>query len=225
MYPSAPPDAYNKFSTGAPPTAPPPAAYQQHRVDMNPARTGAGLTKWSTGLFHCMDDPGNCKSFYFSSSSSSQSLEFRIQISVCLWRFKLTTLHPFVSWRSGLITCICPCITFGQIANIVDKGSCSCISSGMIYGLICASTGMGCLYSCLYRSRLRAEYDLDEGECPDFLVHCCCEHLALCQEYRELKNRGFDLGIGWDANMERQRRGVSGGTVMGAPATPHGMMR
>jgi hypothetical protein len=55
---------------------------------------------------------------------------------------------------------------------------------------------MGCLYSCLYRSRLRAEYDLQEGECPDFLVHCCCEHLALCQEYRELKNRGFDLGIG-----------------------------
>ena len=55
---------------------------------------------------------------------------------------------------------------------------------------------MGCLYSCLYRSRLRAEYDLQEGECPDFLVHCCCEHLALCQEYRELKNRGYDLGIG-----------------------------
>jgi len=55
---------------------------------------------------------------------------------------------------------------------------------------------MGCLYSCLYRSKLRAEYDLGEGECPDFLVHCCCEHLALCQEYRELKNHGFDLGIG-----------------------------
>jgi hypothetical protein len=72
----------------------------------------------------------------------------------------------------------------------------ACIASGLVYGLICASTGMGCLYSCLYRSKLRAEYDLDEGECPDILVHCCCEHLALCQEYRELKNRGFDLGIG-----------------------------
>jgi hypothetical protein len=55
---------------------------------------------------------------------------------------------------------------------------------------------MGCLYSCLYRSRLRAEYDLEEGECPDFLVHCCCEHLALCQEYRELKKRGFDMKLG-----------------------------
>jgi hypothetical protein len=55
---------------------------------------------------------------------------------------------------------------------------------------------MGWLYSCLYRSRLRTQYDLDEGEWPDFLAHCCCEHLALCQEYRDLKNHSFDLGIG-----------------------------
>ncbi|AQK56390.1 cell number regulator 1 [Zea mays] len=189
MYPSAPPDAYNKFSAGAPPTAPPPpAAYQQqqHGANMDTSRPGGGLRKWSTGLFHCMDDPGNC-----------------------------------------LITCLCPCVTFGQVADIVDKGTCPCIASGLVYGLICASTGMGCLYSCLYRSKLRAEYDLDEGECPDILVHCCCEHLALCQEYRELKNRGFDLGIGWEANMDRQRRGVAGGgAVMGAPpAIPLGMIR
>uniref|UniRef100_K3YWT0 Uncharacterized protein n=1 Tax=Setaria italica TaxID=4555 RepID=K3YWT0_SETIT len=83
MYPSAPPDAYNKFTTGAPPTAPPPAAYQQHGANMNPSRPGGALRTWSTGLFHCMDDPGNC-----------------------------------------LITCLCPCITFGQIADIVDKGTC-----------------------------------------------------------------------------------------------------
>lgn len=66
MYPSAPPDAYNKFSAGAPPTAPPPpAAYQQqqHGANMDTSRPGGGLRKWSTGLFHCMDDPGNCKSF------------------------------------------------------------------------------------------------------------------------------------------------------------------
>jgi Cys-rich protein (TIGR01571 family) len=55
---------------------------------------------------------------------------------------------------------------------------------------------MGCLYSCVYRTKMRATYDLDEGECPDFLVHWCCEPCALCQEYRELKNRGFDMGIG-----------------------------
>ncbi|KAL5211807.1 hypothetical protein ABZP36_022654 [Zizania latifolia] len=153
MYPSAPPDAYNKFSAGAPPPAPPPAPYQQQ--PMSAPRPGGGLTRWSTGLFHCMDDPGNC-----------------------------------------LITCLCPCITFGQIADIVDKGTCPCLAGGSLYALICASTAMGCLYSCFYRSKLRAQYDIEEGECPDFLVHCCCEYFALCQEYRELKNRGFDLGIG-----------------------------
>jgi hypothetical protein len=28
------------------------------------------------------------------------------------------------------------------------------------------------------------------------LVHFFCEPCALCQEYRELRNRGFDMGIG-----------------------------
>lgn len=77
MYPSAPPDAYNKFTTGAPPTAPPPAAYQQHGANMNPSRPGGALRTWSTGLFHCMDDPGNCKPpslFFFF---------FRVQSNGC----------------------------------------------------------------------------------------------------------------------------------------------
>jgi Cys-rich protein (TIGR01571 family) len=72
----------------------------------------------------------------------------------------------------------------------------ACAGSGAAYATICAFTGMGCLYSCVYRTKMRAHYDLDEGECPDFLVHWCCEWCALCQEYRELKNRGFDMGIG-----------------------------
>ncbi|KAF7086019.1 hypothetical protein CFC21_093826 [Triticum aestivum] len=187
MYPTTPSDAYDRFSNGPPPTAPPPQQQPTYNHAMNQshhARPAAGLARWSTGLFHCMDDPGNC-----------------------------------------LITCLCPCITFGQIADIVDRGTCSCAGSGAAYAAICATTGMGCLYSCVYRTKMRAHYDLDEGECPDFLVHWCCELCALCQEYRELKNRGFDMGIGWDANMERRNRGVTGGQVMGAPATPVGMMR
>ena len=28
------------------------------------------------------------------------------------------------------------------------------------------------------------------------LVHFCCEFCALCQEYRELRNRGFDMSLG-----------------------------
>ena len=107
-------------------------------------------------------------------------------------------------FSAGCITCFCPCITFGQIAEIVDRGSTSCGASGALYALIAVVTGCGCIYSCFYRSKLRRQYGLAGGSCPDCVVHCCCEGCALCQEYRELKNRGFDLSLGWQGNMERQ---------------------
>ncbi|XP_044488912.1 protein PLANT CADMIUM RESISTANCE 2-like [Mangifera indica] len=133
-------------------------------------------------------------------------------------------------WSSGLchccddvstcfVTCFCPCITFGQIADIVSKGSSPCAASGAIYGLL-AMTGFACLYSCFYRSSLRAQYDLAESPCVDCLVHFFCEACALCQEYRELQDRGFDMGIGWEANMDRQKRGV-----IIAPVVASGMTR
>ncbi|GMN37609.1 hypothetical protein TIFTF001_006954 [Ficus carica] len=133
-------------------------------------------------------------------------------------------------WSSGLchccddpanciVTCCCPCITFGQIAEIVDKGSPSCGSSGTIYGLLLAFTGLSCLYSCIYRSKLRGQLDLEESPCVDCLVHFCCETCALCQEYRELKNRGLDMGIGWEANLRRQQYGVTAAPTVAPPMT------
>ena len=70
----------------------------------------------------------------------------------------------------------------------------ACVENAVLYGLV-SMTGSACLYSCLYRSRLRIQYDLEEEPCGDCLVHFCCETCALCQEYRELNNRGFDMGI------------------------------
>ncbi|MQM09632.1 hypothetical protein Taro_042503 [Colocasia esculenta] len=130
-------------------------------------------------------------------------------------------------WSTGLcdccddvgnccITCFCPCITFGQIAEIIDRGSTSCGASGALYTLILCLTGCSCLYSCFYRSKLRRQYGLAEGSCPDCIVHCCCESCALCQEYRELKNRGFDPVIGWQATMERQGPAVTFPPPVGA---------
>ncbi|KAL6218808.1 hypothetical protein ACLB2K_012017 [Fragaria x ananassa] len=141
-----------------------------------------------------------------------------------------STRHVGGEWSTGLchccddpanclITFFCPCITFGQIAEIVEQGSSSCAQQGTCYGILLATTGLACLYSCFFRSRLRGQYDLEESPCVDCLVHFCCATCALCQEYRELKNRGFDMGIGWEANMERQRRGVTQ-----APVAP-GMTR
>ncbi|KAJ0037634.1 hypothetical protein Pint_22357 [Pistacia integerrima] len=129
-------------------------------------------------------------------------------------------------WSSGLCDCCsdcstccltfwCPCIVFGRIAEIVDKGSSSCGVSGALYFLISALTGCGCFYSCCYRSKMRQQYMLSESPCNDCLVHFCCEGCALVQEYRELKGRGFDMSLGWHGNLERQNRGV----VM-APSAP-----
>ncbi|KAK4258759.1 hypothetical protein QN277_005171 [Acacia crassicarpa] len=119
-----------------------------------------------------------------------------------------------------LVTCFCPCFTFGRIAEIVDKGNPTCGSSGLCYGLL-APTGLACLYSCNYRSRMRAQFELPEAPCMDCFVHFCCEACALCQEYRQLQSYGFDLSLGWEANAERSRR--HGVTV--APGIPPGMMR
>ncbi|KAJ6672300.1 DUF614 FAMILY PROTEIN-RELATED [Salix viminalis] len=108
-------------------------------------------------------------------------------------------------WSSGLCHCC-------------DDPANSCFMSGAVYAIL---MGSACLYSCCYRSKLRGQFDLDEAPCVDCLVHFCCETCALSQEYRELKNRGFDMGIGWEANMVRfQQRGITT-----APFAPPGMTR
>ncbi|PKA56024.1 Protein plant cadmium resistance 2 [Apostasia shenzhenica] len=138
---------------------------------------------------------------------------------------------PPTQWSSGLCDCCddtgsccltfwCPCITFGRIAEIVDRGSTSCGTAGALYMLIAAVTGCQCIYSCSYRSKLRMLYTLPESPCNDCLTHCCCETCALCQAYRELQHRGFDMALGWHGNMERMQGGV-----MVPPAMQGAMMR
>ncbi|KAI4357593.1 hypothetical protein L6164_001531 [Bauhinia variegata] len=139
-----------------------------------------------------------------------------------------------VAWSTGLFDCFadaktccitfwCPCITFGQIAEIVDRGSTSCGTSGALYALIAYFTGCACFYSCFYRSRLREQYMLEQSPCWDWLVHCCCETCALCQEYRELQNRGYNMVLGWNGNLQQQNRGVA--MAPAAPTFEQGMTR
>ncbi|XP_050277972.1 protein PLANT CADMIUM RESISTANCE 3-like [Quercus robur] len=145
--------------------------------------------------------------------------------------FQVESRSAPVPWSTGLCDCcedvpnccitwLCPCITFGRIAEIVDGGSSSCAASGAVYTLISILTGCGCLYSCFYRSKLRQQYRLGEKPCGDCLVHWCCEPCALCQEYRELKSRGFDMTIGWQGNVKQQTPGVMAVT---APMAEGGM--
>ncbi|ERM94041.1 hypothetical protein AMTR_s00010p00034340 [Amborella trichopoda] len=153
------------------------------------------------------------------------------QIQIVQVRVQSPTGYP-LPWSTGLcdccedpanccITCWCPCITFGQIAEIADRGITSCGVSGSLYGLMLLIVGCACCYSCFYRSKLRSQYNLSKSPCADCLVHFFCEGCALCQEYRELKARGFDMSIGWIGNMEKQTRGV---TTM-PPSMAGGMTR
>lgn len=83
-----------------------------------------------------------------------------------------------------------------NLIELMNEKMAACGISGSLYTLLMCFTGCQWIYSCVNRSKLRAEYSLEESPCNDCLVHCCCEPCALCQEYRELQNRGFDLKIG-----------------------------
>ncbi|CAH2036205.1 unnamed protein product [Thlaspi arvense] len=126
--------------------------------------------------------------------------------------------QPSSNWTSGLfdcmndgenaiITCCFPFVTFGQIAEVTDEGATSCGTGGILYGLICCLFGIPCVYSCTFRAKIRNKFGLPDAPAPDWTTHCFCEYCALCQEYRELKNRGLDPSIGWSGNMQRQRMG------------------
>ncbi|PSS08391.1 Protein PLANT CADMIUM RESISTANCE like [Actinidia chinensis var. chinensis] len=110
--------------------------------------------------------------------------------------------------ENALITAIFPCLTFGQIAEIVDNGHTSCGTSGILYGCIAFLIAMPCLISCTYRTKMRSKFGLVESPAPDWATHCLCECCALCQEYRELQHRGYDPAIGWMGNMHMQQQQI-----------------
>ncbi|KAK9066108.1 hypothetical protein SSX86_015510 [Deinandra increscens subsp. villosa] len=107
--------------------------------------------------------------------------------------------------ENAIITAFLPCVTFGQIAEVVDNGQTSCTTSGAIYCLL-ALTGIPCIMSCTYRNKIRNRYGLMETPAPDWITHCFCEWCALCQEFRELKAQGLNPAIGWQGNMMKNQQ-------------------
>ncbi|KAF7849099.1 hypothetical protein BT93_L1245 [Corymbia citriodora subsp. variegata] len=136
-------------------------------------------------------------------------------------------------WTTGLcdcfddpsncwITCFCPCVTFGQNAEIIDRGSTSCASAASRCCRMLNLFYCSWCYTCTYRTKLRGLYSIPGNQCRDGCLHYWCGPCALCQEYRELKNRGFDPSIGWVVNNQRRTR--QAGTVV-PPSVPGGMIR
>ncbi|XP_068658035.1 protein PLANT CADMIUM RESISTANCE 3-like [Aristolochia californica] len=116
------------------------------------------------------------------------------------------------------ITWCFPCVTFGQIAEVLDQGTTSCGAAGCLYYLM-GSIGCICLYASGYRAKLRSQYQLQEAPCNDCLVHWCCTACALCQEYRELRNRGVDPSLGWQGNVAKWNRGATAAPVVAQAMT------
>ncbi|KAF5747717.1 hypothetical protein HS088_TW05G00444 [Tripterygium wilfordii] len=127
---------------------------------------GDGPTQWSSGICACCDDMQSC----------------------CVGLF-------------------CPCFLFGKNAEFLGSGtligSCTthCILWAIVNTVCCMMTdgillGLpGCFvacYACGYRRALRAKYNLEEAPCGDFITHFCCHLCAICQEYREIRERSGD---------------------------------
>ncbi|KAK9065693.1 hypothetical protein SSX86_015094 [Deinandra increscens subsp. villosa] len=130
-----------------------------------------------------------------------------------------------ILWSSGICACfddfesccigtICPCYLFGKNAEVLGSnsfmGSCTthCIICGLINSCCCLASGglllvfPGCFaacHACGYRKALRTKYNLQEAPCGDFVTHLCCHLCAICQEYREIRERSVDINP--NANM------------------------
>nr|XP_027099530.1 protein PLANT CADMIUM RESISTANCE 2-like [Coffea arabica] len=102
--------------------------------------------------------------------------------------------------RSCCLACWCPCVAFGRIAEIVDRGQSSCCKMGCIFcllGLLLLNHGsLSWIVSMGYRTKIRQQYGIMGGSCHDCILHFCCERCALCQEYRELQFQGYDVSAG-----------------------------
>ncbi|GAY58102.1 hypothetical protein CUMW_184470 [Citrus unshiu] len=114
-------------------------------------------------------------------------------------------IDEFFENRSALVTACFPCLTFGQLAEIVDDGHTTCGTSGLLYAGIAFCIAIPCIMSCTYRTKLRSKFNLPEAPAPDWITHCLCEWCALCQEYRELQSRGWDPSIGYQGNLARNQ--------------------
>ncbi|KAJ4705707.1 Protein PLANT CADMIUM RESISTANCE like [Melia azedarach] len=120
-----------------------------------------------------------------------------------------------VHWSSGICACcddmqscciglFCPCFLFGKNAEFLGSGTFagSCLTYFILWAFVnsvcCLLTdgimlGLpGCFvacYACGYRRALRTKYNLQEAPCGDFVSHFFCHLCAICQEYREIRER------------------------------------
>ena len=108
-------------------------------------------------------------------------------------------------WKSGLFGCMdepficlqtlcCPCVTYGQIAELGPAGvPCqgNCFGAACLY--ICCAECAVCIV-CEARKHIRTASGI-EGGCPeDFCMVCCCGSCVLCQLHAQVSKGGAAVG-------------------------------
>ncbi|MQM09550.1 hypothetical protein Taro_042422 [Colocasia esculenta] len=130
-----------------------------------------------------------------------------------------------VPWSTGLFDChldqtnatmtaFFPCVTFGQIAEILDNGQTTCTMGSLMYLVMAPALCTCSILASSYRTKLRQQYNLVQAPAEDWVLHLFCPCCSLCQEFRELKNRGIDPAQGYLGNLAQQQ---AAGNTMAAP--------
>ncbi|KAL7140159.1 hypothetical protein ABFS83_09G103700 [Erythranthe nasuta] len=104
-----------------------------------------------------------------------------------------TRQPPFVGipWSSGFFDC------HEDQTNACHVGS-------FIYLLMMPAVWSQWLMGSKYREKIRNRYGLVEAPYQDAVSHIFCSCCSLCQEFRELKNRGLDPALGWKGIIAEQ---------------------
>ncbi|KAK1264887.1 Protein PLANT CADMIUM RESISTANCE 8 [Acorus gramineus] len=114
------------------------------------------------------------------------------------WTTGLFDCHEHES--NAVLTAFFPCVTFGQIAEILERGQTRCSLGSLMYMMMAPAVCSCWILGSIYRGRLRQRYNLVEAPTEDWIAHAFCPCCALCQEFRELKNRGIDPSLGKQMN-------------------------
>ncbi|KAK8970252.1 Protein PLANT CADMIUM RESISTANCE 8 [Platanthera guangdongensis] len=119
------------------------------------------------------------------------------------WSTGLYDCH--LNQTNAIMTAFFPCVTFGQIAEILDEGGTSCTLGSFMYILMVPALLTCWIMGSNYRKKLRSRYNLVEAPSEDRTLHLFCSCCALCQEFRELQYRGIDPSLGWMGYLARQQ--------------------